>query len=184
MYVELCFIFIQFPPPPHHLARVIVPVPEAELPVILPEDAEFLPTGESPLALHDGFVNTSCPKCSMAATRETDTMDTFVDSSWYFLRYVSPKYINAAFDPAAADLWNPVDQYTGGVEHAVMHLLYARFFVRAARDLGLVSFDEPFQRLFNQGTIIYKGSTMSKSRGNVIAPVEYVSALGADWVRN
>lgn len=161
----------------------IVPVPESELPVILPEDAEFLPTGESPLALHEGFVNTTCPKCGLAAIRETDTMDTFVDSSWYFLRYASPKYRKSAFDPAAVDLWNPVDQYTGGVEHAVMHLLYARFFVKAARDLGLVSFDEPFQRLFNQGTIIYKGSKMSKSRGNVIAPDQYVASVGADVVR-
>ncbi len=116
-------------------------------------------------------------------TPEIDTMDTFVDSSWYFLRYTSPKYDRGAFDPKSADLWNPVDQYTGGVEHAVMHLLYARFFVKAARDLGLINFDEPFQRLFNQGTIIYKGSKMSKSRGNVIAPDEYVKAVGADVVR-
>jgi len=151
--------------------------------VILPEDAEFLPTGESPLALHDGFVNVNCPNCGKDAKRETDTMDTFVDSSWYFLRYTSPKYDRGAFDPKSADLWNPVDQYTGGVEHAVMHLLYARFFVKAARDLGLINFDEPFQRLFNQGTIIYKGSKMSKSRGNVIAPDEYVKAVGADVVR-
>ena len=160
-----------------------VAVPEQDLPVILPEDAEFLPTGESPLALHDGFVNVNCPNCGKDAKRETDTMDTFVDSSWYFLRYTSPKYDRGAFDPKSADLWNPVDQYTGGVEHAVMHLLYARFFVKAARDLGLINFDEPFQRLFNQGTIIYKGSKMSKSRGNVIAPDEYVKAVGADVVR-
>ena len=160
-----------------------VAVPDQDLPVILPEDAEFLPTGESPLALHDGFVNVNCPNCGKDAKRETDTMDTFVDSSWYFLRYTSPKYDRGAFDPKSADLWNPVDQYTGGVEHAVMHLLYARFFVKAARDLGLINFDEPFQRLFNQGTIIYKGSKMSKSRGNVIAPDEYVKAVGADVVR-
>ncbi len=160
-----------------------VAVPDQDLPVILPEDAEFLPTGESPLALHDGFVNVNCPDCGKDAKRETDTMDTFVDSSWYFLRYTSPKYDRGAFDPKSADLWNPVDQYTGGVEHAVMHLLYARFFVKAARDLGLINFDEPFQRLFNQGTIIYKGSKMSKSRGNVIAPDEYVKAVGADVVR-
>ena len=160
-----------------------VAVPDQDLPVILPEDAEFLPTGESPLALHDGFVNVNCPNCGKDAKRETDTMDTFVDSSWYFLRYTSPNYDRGAFDPKSADLWNPVDQYTGGVEHAVMHLLYARFFVKAARDLGLINFDEPFQRLFNQGTIIYKGSKMSKSRGNVIAPDEYVKAVGADVVR-
>ena len=160
-----------------------VPVPDEELPVILPEDAEFLPTGESPLALHEKFVNTQCPNCKGSATRETDTMDTFVDSSWYFLRYTSPNYKEAAFDPETVNNWNPVDQYTGGVEHAVMHLLYARFFVKAIRDLGLISFHEPFQRLFNQGTIIYKGAKMSKSRGNVIAPDEYVKGVGADVVR-
>ena len=160
-----------------------VPVPDEELPVILPEDAEFLPTGESPLALHEDFVNTECPNCKGSATRETDTMDTFVDSSWYFLRYTSPNFKDAAFDPETVNNWNPVDQYTGGVEHAVMHLLYARFFVKAIRDLGLISFHEPFQRLFNQGTIIYKGAKMSKSRGNVIAPDEYVKGVGADVVR-
>ena len=160
-----------------------VPVPDEELPVILPEDAEFLPTGESPLALHEKFVNTQCPNCKGSATRETDTMDTFVDSSWYFLRYTSPNFKEAAFDPKTVNNWNPVDQYTGGVEHAVMHLLYARFFVKAIRDLGLISFHEPFQRLFNQGTIIYKGAKMSKSRGNVIAPDEYVKGVGADVVR-
>ena len=160
-----------------------VPVPAEELPVILPEDAEFLPTGESPLALHEDFVNTECPNCKGSATRETDTMDTFVDSSWYFLRYTSPNFKDAAFDPETVNNWNPVDQYTGGVEHAVMHLLYARFFVKAIRDLGLISFHEPFQRLFNQGTIIYKGAKMSKSRGNVIAPDEYVKGVGADVVR-
>ena len=110
-------------------------------------------------------------------------MDTFVDSSWYFLRYTSPKFADSAFDPSLAKLWNPVDQYTGGVEHAVMHLLYSRFFVKAIRDLGLIDYDEPFDRLFNQGTIIYKGNKMSKSRGNVIAPDEYVEAVGADVVR-
>ncbi len=160
-----------------------VPVPDEELPVILPEDAEFLPTGESPLALHEDFVNTECPNCKGSATRETDTMDTFVDSSWYFLRYTSPNFKDAAFDPETVNNWNPVDQYTGWVEHAVMHLLYARFFVKAIRDLGLISFHEPFQRLFNQGTIIYKGAKMSKSRGNVIAPDEYVKGVGADVVR-
>ena len=160
-----------------------VPVPAEELPVILPEDAEFLPTGESPLALHEDFVNTECPNCKGSATRETDTMDTFVDSSWYFLRYTSPNFKDAAFDPETVNNWNPVDQYTGGVEHAVMHLLYARFFVKAIRDLGLINFHEPFQRLFNQGTIIYKGAKMSKSRGNVIAPDEYVKGVGADVVR-
>ena len=160
-----------------------VPVPEEDLPVLLPDDAEFLPTGESPLALHEGFVNADCPSCGGPGQRETDTMDTFVDSSWYFLRYVSPKYPHAPFDPKEAKLWNPVHQYTGGVEHAVMHLLYARFFVKAARDIGLVDFHEPFQRLFNQGVIIYRGNKMSKSRGNVISPDEYVKAVGSDVVR-
>lgn len=161
----------------------VVPVKEKDLPVLLPEDAEFLPTGESPLALHTEFVNADCPDCGKPGKRETDTMDTFVDSSWYFLRYVSPKHSAAAFDEKSAQLWNPVDQYTGGVEHAVMHLLYSRFFVKAARDLGLIKYDEPFKRLFNQGTIIYKGAKMSKSRGNVIAPDDYVSVVGADTVR-
>ncbi|MQG66392.1 MAG: leucine--tRNA ligase [SAR202 cluster bacterium] len=161
----------------------VVPVKEEDLPVVLPEDAEFLPTGESPLALHTEFVNAECPDCGKPGKRETDTMDTFVDSSWYFLRYVSPKHSAAAFDEKSAQLWNPVDQYTGGVEHAVMHLLYSRFFVKAARDLGLIKYDEPFKRLFNQGTIIYKGAKMSKSRGNVIAPDDYVSEVGADTVR-
>ncbi len=160
-----------------------VPVPDDDLPVVLPEDAEFLPTGESPLALHEVFVNTPCPRCGRAARRETDTMDTFVDSSWYFLRYTSPDHADGPFDPAIVGKWNPVDQYTGGVEHAVMHLLYARFFVKALRDLGLVDFDEPFQRLFNQGTIIHQHQKMSKSRGNVIAPDDYVDELGADVVR-
>ncbi len=160
-----------------------VPVPESDLPVLLPEDAEFLPTGDSPLALHEGFVNTSCPNCGSGAKRETDTMDTFVDSSWYFLRYASPKYEDGPFDRRATDLWNPVDQYTGGVEHAVMHLLYARFFVKALRDLDIVDFDEPFVRLLNQGTIVFNSQKMSKSRGNVIAPDDYVQDVGADVVR-
>ena len=161
----------------------VVAVKEEDLPVLLPEDAEFLPTGESPLAVHDKFVNTACPECGKPSKRETDTMDTFVDSSWYFLRYASPKHSESAFDEKSADLWNPVDQYTGGVEHAVMHLLYSRFFVKATRDLGLIKYDEPFKRLFNQGTIIYKGAKMSKSRGNVIAPDDYVDVVGADTVR-
>ena len=161
-----------------------VPVPEEDLPVLLPEDAEFRPTGESPLTLHQGFVNVECPKCGSHARRETDTMDTFVDSSWYFLRFMSPRYRNGAFEPEAARDWAPVDQYTGGAEHAVMHLLYARFFTKALRDLGLVDFDEPFLRLFNQGHIIADRQKMSKSRGNVIAPDEYVQELGADVVRS
>jgi leucyl-tRNA synthetase len=160
-----------------------VPVPEKDLPVLLPEDAEFLPTGDSPLALHEGFLNVPCPRCSRPARRETDTMDTFVDSSWYFLRYASPRYSEGPFDPEAVRKWNPVDQYTGGVEHAVLHLLYARFFTKALRDLGLLDFDEPFKRLFSQGHIIAGSQKMSKSRGNVVAPDEYVSRVGADVVR-
>jgi len=161
----------------------IVPVPEEDLPVLLPPDAEFRPTGESPLKYCRSFVNTSCPKCSGPARRETDTMDTFMCSSWYFLRYTSPKTRTAAFNAAKVKYWLPVDLYSGGAEHAVMHLFYARFFIKALRDMGLVEFDEPFTRLFNQGTIIYGGDKMSKSRGNVIGCDEYVAKLGADAVR-
>ena len=161
----------------------IVAVPEDELPVLLPPDAEFKPTGESPLAANATFVNTNCPRCDGPARRETDTMDTFVDSSWYMMRFTSPQYQEGPFDPATIKAWMPVDQYTGGAEHAVMHLLYARFFTRALRDLGLVDFDEPFLRLFNQGIIVAGGAKMSKSRGNVVTPDKYVQALGADVVR-
>ena len=160
-----------------------VPVPEDELPVLLPEDAEFLPTGESPLLRHEGFLNASCPDCDLPTRRETDTMDTFVDSSWYQLRFASPHYDEGPFDLDAVKKWNPVDQYTGGAEHAVMHLLYARFFTKAMRDLGMLDFDEPFTRLFNQGHIIADHQKMSKSRGNVVAPDEYVRTVGADAVR-
>ncbi len=159
------------------------PAPDDQLPVVLPEDAEFKPTGESPLRFHEGFLHTTCPRCGGDATRETDTMDTFVDSSWYFLRYTSPRYDDAPFDPSRVGHWNPVDQYTGGAEHAVMHLLYARFFTKMVRDLGLIDFGEPFLRLFNQGTVLSDHMKMSKSRGNVIAPDEYVHTLGADVVR-
>ena len=159
------------------------PVPYDQLPVVLPDDAEFRPTGESPLRYHDGFLHTTCPGCGGPATRETDTMDTFVDSSWYFLRYVSPEFGDGPFDPARVGSWNPVDQYTGGAEHAVMHLLYARFFTKVVRDLGLIDFGEPFLRLFNQGVVLSGHAKMSKSRGNVIAPDEYVQDLGADVVR-
>jgi len=161
----------------------VVPVPEEDLPVLLPEDAEFKPTGESPLKYCEQFVNTTCPRCSSPAKRETDTMDTFMCSSWYFLRYTSPHCDTAAFDPDKVKYWLPVDLYTGGAEHAVMHLFYARFFIKALRDMGLVDFDEPFTRLFNQGIIIAERQKMSKSRGNVITPDEYVSELGADVVR-
>ncbi|MEA2641512.1 MAG: leucyl-tRNA synthetase [Chloroflexota bacterium] len=162
----------------------IVPIPERDLPVLLPEDAEFRPTGQSPLTYHEAFVNTTCPVCGKPAKRETDTMDTFVDSSWYMLRYCNPHVDGAPFDPAAVEYWMPVDQYMGGVEHAVMHLLYSRFFVKALRDLGLVQFGEPFKRLFNQGIILGPdGSRMSKSRGNVVNPDDYVQTKGADVVR-
>jgi len=160
----------------------IVPVPEHDLPVLLPEDAEFKPTGESPLKYHEQFVNTTCPRCSGPAERETDTMDTFMCSSWYFLRYASPDCDSAAFDERMK-YWMPVDLYTGGAEHAVMHLLYARFFNKALRDMGLVEFGEPFTRLFNQGIIVAQKQKMSKSKGNVINPDGYVSELGADAVR-
>jgi leucyl-tRNA synthetase len=160
-----------------------VPVPEEDLPVLLPEDAEFKPTGESPLKYHQGFVNTTCPECQGTARRETDTMDTFVDSSWYQMRYTSPQYDQGPFNPESLALWNPVDQYTGGAEHAVMHLLYSRFYTKALQGLGLIEFGEPFLRLFNQGTIIADHRRMSKSRGNVVAPDPYVESLGADVVR-
>lgn len=161
----------------------IVPVPEAELPVLLPKNAEFKPTGESPLKYHKEFYLTVCPVCGGPARRETDTMDTFVDSSWYFLRYTNPRYTEGPFDPEAVRKWCPVDQYTGGAEHAVMHLLYARFFIKALRDIGLLNFGEPFLSLYNQGTIIAEHRKMSKSRGNVVSPDSYVASLGADVVR-
>jgi len=161
----------------------IVPVPEEDLPVLLPLDAEFKPTGESPLKYCSSFVNTTCPKCSGPGRRETDTMDTFMCSSWYFLRYTSPETKDAPFDAAKMKYWLPVDLYTGGAEHAVMHLFYARFFVKALKDMQLIDFNEPFTRLFNQGTIIYRGDKMSKSRGNVIPADDYVVKLGADAVR-
>jgi leucyl-tRNA synthetase len=161
----------------------IIPVPEKELPVLLPEDAEFKPTGESPLKYCESFVNTKCPKCGAPAKRETDTMDTFMCSSWYFIRYTSPAYDKYPFNQDQIKYWMPVDLYTGGAEHATMHLLYSRFFVKAIRDIGIVKFDEPFTRLFNQGIIGSQGEKMSKSKGNVVTPDYYVSALGADAVR-
>jgi leucyl-tRNA synthetase len=159
------------------------PVPEKELPVLLPDDAEFVPTGESPLVRHEGFVKATCPVCRGPARRETDTMDTFVDSSWYFLRYASPNDDEQAFDAEEVRYWLPVDQYMGGAEHAVLHLLYARFFVKALRDIGLLEFDEPFRRLFNQGMIVSGGAKMSKSKGNATTPDQFVKAFGADVFR-
>ena len=163
----------------------VVLVPEDQLPVLLPPDAEFRPTGESPLASHEAFVNATCPQCGRPARRETDTMDTFVDSSWYFLRYINPTYDRGPLDPNAARYWLPVDQYTGGAEHAVKHLLYARFFWKVCRDLGLVQGDEPFARLFNQGIILAEDrQKMSKSRPEfVVAPDELLANVGADAVR-
>ncbi len=162
----------------------IVPVPEDQLPVWLPEHVEFKPTGESPLRYEPDFVNTTCPICGGPATRETDTMDTFIDSSWYFLRYADPHNSEQAWSARAMQQWLPVDQYIGGAEHAVMHLLYARFFVKALHDMGYLDFDEPFIRLYHQGTVLGPdGQKMSKSRGNVEAPDDYVDKYGADTVR-
>ncbi|MBT9148784.1 MAG: leucine--tRNA ligase [Dehalococcoidia bacterium] len=172
------------PIPMVHCPRCgIVPVPEKDLPVLLPEDAEFKPTGESPLKYCEPFVNTTCPRCGKPAQRETDTMDTFVCSSWYFLRYCSPQHDDGPFDPQRLKYWLPVDLYTGGVEHATMHLLYARFFIKALRDMGIVDFGESFIKLFNQGKIIRGRQKMSKSRGNVVNPDEYVAESGADAMR-
>jgi leucyl-tRNA synthetase len=161
-----------------------VPVPEDQLPVLLPDDVEFMPTGESPLKFHDGFLHTECPICGRPSLRETDTMDTFMCSSWYQYRYLSPHYDEGPFDPKEGDYWLPVDQYTGGIEHATMHLIYTRFFTKAMRDMGLVDFDEPMMALYNQGMVLGEdGEKMSKSRGNVVAPDSLVDQYGADTVR-
>ena len=162
----------------------VVPVPEDQLPVLLPEDVEWLPTGESPLKLHPTWRFTTCPSCGSMAERETDTMDTFMCSSWYHLRYLSPKYDQGPFDPKEYDYWMPVDTYTGGIEHATMHLIYTRFFHKACRDMGITKGPEPMIQLRNQGIILGEDSEkMSKSRGNVIAPDELVEKYGADTVR-
>ncbi len=161
-----------------------VPVPYEDLPVVLPLDAEFRPTGESPLKYHEAFLNVACPTCGRMARREADTMDTFIDSSWYQYRYLNPHYEPGPFDPQKGAYWLPVDQYTGGVEHAVMHLLYTRFWTKVMRDIGLVTFDEPMIRLFNQGIILGDdGNKMSKSKGNVVNPDEVVQRYGADVLR-
>lgn len=161
----------------------IVPVPEDQLPVLLPEKVEFTGTGESPLLTNPEWLNTTCPTCKGKARREVDTMDTFVCSSWYYLRYPNPHIDTAPFDKELVEKWLPVDQYVGGAEHAVMHLLYARFFTKVLHRLGYVSFDEPFTRLVHQGVITNKGAKMSKSRGNVVNPDMYVRKYGSDVFR-
>lgn len=160
-----------------------VAVPDEQLPVLLPEVKEFKPKGQSPLATNSDFVHTTCPKCAKPATRDTDTMDTFVDSSWYFLRYLSPNDANQPFDRKTVDSWLPVDQYIGGVEHAILHLLYSRFITKVLHDLDFIGFDEPFGALFTQGMIIKDGAKMSKSKGNVVSPDALIEKYGADTVR-
>ncbi|MFY9139595.1 MAG: leucine--tRNA ligase [Thermacetogeniaceae bacterium] len=160
----------------------IVPVPEKDLPVLLPEDVAFEPTGESPLRKADSFINTSCPQCGAPARRETDTIDTFVCSSWYFLRYCSPRD-ERPFDPEKVAYWMPVDQYIGGVEHAILHLLYSRFITKVLYDQKLVPVDEPFTNLLTQGMVLKDGFKMSKSKGNVVSPEEIIENYGADTAR-
>ncbi|MBC7644494.1 MAG: leucine--tRNA ligase, partial [Thermoleophilia bacterium] len=160
-----------------------VPVPDDQLPVVLPHVDDYAPKGKSPLATNLDFVNVDCPKCGHKASRETDTMDTFVDSSWYYLRYCDPQNSDAPFDREAVDKWMPVDQYIGGIEHAVLHLLYARFFTKVLHDLDMVGFREPFANLFTQGMINNRGVKMSKSNDNGVEPLPFVQKYGADALR-
>jgi leucyl-tRNA synthetase len=161
----------------------MVPVPDEQLPVELPEIDDYAPQGKSPLAAAEEWVATECPRCGKPARRETDTMDTFVDSSWYFIRYLDPRNEAAAWDRGASDHWLPVDQYIGGVEHAILHLMYARFFTKALADIGQLEVQEPFANLFAQGMITRDGAKMSKSRGNTVSPADYVERYGADTAR-
>jgi leucyl-tRNA synthetase len=161
----------------------IVPIPDDQLPVELPDIEDYTPKGRSPLAAAEDWVNTTCPTCGGPARRETDTMDTFVDSSWYFLRYCDASNERAAWDPEALREWMPVDQYIGGVEHAILHLMYARFFTKALADLGHLDFQEPFRALFTQGMVTKDGAKMSKSKGNVVSPAAIVERVGADTAR-
>ena len=161
----------------------VVPVPKEQLPVMLPGNVDFTAGAVSPLAQVEEFVNCSCPKCGAGARRETDTMDTFICSSWYYLRYTDPKNTNLPFDSDRANYWMPVDQYIGGIEHAILHLLYSRFFTKVLKDAGLVNFSEPFKNLLTQGMVIKDGSKMSKSKGNVVSPEEIISKYGADTAR-
>ena len=161
----------------------MVPEREENLPVVLPRDVQISGKGGSPLAEVASFVNAVCPKCGGPARRDTDTMDTFVESSWYFLRYCSPTYDRGMFEPDAAAYWMPVDQYIGGIEHAVLHLLYARFYTKVLRDLGMLKVDEPFRALLSQGMVIKDGAKMSKSKGNVVDPDDLIRRYGADTAR-
>jgi leucyl-tRNA synthetase len=161
----------------------LVAVPEEQLPVVLPNRIEITQQGGSPLSRVPEFVNVICPKCGQPARRETDTMDTFIDSSWYFYRYTDAKNSSAPFDPAKAQYWFPIDQYIGGVEHAILHLIYSRFWTKVMRDLGLIVNDEPARRLFTQGMVIKDGAKMSKSKGNVVSPDDMVARYGADATR-
>jgi leucyl-tRNA synthetase len=161
----------------------LVPVPDDQLPVELPKIAQFTGRGDSPLAQVPEFVNTTCPRCGRPARRETDTMDTFVDSSWYFYRFADPRNQAQPFDPGAVDYWLPVDFYSGGVEHAILHLIYSRFFARVFRDVGLVHHSEPFEQLLTQGMVLKDGAVMSKSKGNVVDPDAMLEKFGADALR-